>query len=76
MDQAHQLLDLIRTDDLQPVLVLDDTDKWLNTTWQPGAATVQATFFGRVILWVPKTQSKPNTVQLEIRIAWAGARSG
>lgn len=49
MDQARQLLDLIRADDLQPVLVLDDTDKWLNTTWQPHAATVRAAFFGRVI---------------------------
>lgn len=49
MDQARQLLDLIRADDLQPVLVLDDTDKWLNTTWQPDAATVRSAFFGRVI---------------------------
>ena len=49
MDQARQLLDLIRADDLQPVLVLDDTDKWLNTTWQPDAAMVRAAFFGRVV---------------------------
>jgi len=49
MDQARQLLDLIRADDLQPVLVLDDTDKWLNTTWQPDATTVRSAFFGRVI---------------------------
>lgn len=49
MDQARQLLDLIRADDLQPVLVLDDTDKWLNTSWQPDAATIRAAFFGRVI---------------------------
>jgi hypothetical protein len=49
MDQARQLLDLIRADDLQPVLVLDDTDKWLNTLWQPDAATIRAAFFGRVI---------------------------
>ena len=49
MDQARQLLDLIRAEGLQPVLLLDDTDKWLNTTWQPDAATVRAAFFGRVI---------------------------
>jgi ABC-type dipeptide/oligopeptide/nickel transport system ATPase subunit len=49
MDQARQLLDLIRADDLQPVLVLDDTDKWLNTTWQPDATAVRSAFFGRVI---------------------------
>lgn len=49
VDQARQLLDLIRAEGLQPVLVLDDTDKWLNTTWQPNAATVRAAFFGRVI---------------------------
>jgi len=49
MDQARQLLDLIRAEGLQPVLVLDDTDKWLNTTWQPDAATVRAAFFGRVV---------------------------
>jgi ABC-type dipeptide/oligopeptide/nickel transport system ATPase subunit len=40
VDQARQLLDLIRAEGLQPVLVLDDTDKWLNTTWQPDATTV------------------------------------
>jgi hypothetical protein len=49
MDQARQLLDLIRSEGLQPVLVLDDTDKWLNTTWQPDAAMVRAAFFGRVV---------------------------
>jgi ABC-type dipeptide/oligopeptide/nickel transport system ATPase subunit len=49
MEQARQLLDLIRADDLEPVLVLDDTDKWLNTTWQPAAASIRAAFFGRVI---------------------------
>jgi ABC-type hemin transport system ATPase subunit len=48
IDQARQLLDLIRGEGLQPVLVLDDTDKWLNTAWQPDAATVRAAF-GRVI---------------------------
>jgi hypothetical protein len=26
-----------------------DTDKWLNTTWQPDATTVRSAFFGRVI---------------------------
>ena len=49
IEQARQLLDLIRGEGLQPVLVLDDTDKWLNTAWQPDAATVRAAFFGRVI---------------------------
>jgi len=49
IEQARQLLDLIRAEGLRPVLVLDDTDKWLNTAWQPDAATVRAAFFGRVI---------------------------
>jgi len=49
MDQARQLLDLIQGDGMQPVLVLDDTDKWLNTRWQPDAETVRAAFFGRVV---------------------------
>ena len=61
MDLAHQLLDLIRADDLQPVLVLVDTDKWLNTTWQPDATTVRAAFFGRVILWVPRTRASSSS---------------
>jgi hypothetical protein len=30
----------------RPVLVLDDTDKWLNTTGQPEAATVRSAFLG------------------------------
>jgi len=49
IDQARQLLELIAGEELQPVLVLDDTDKWLNTAWQSGAQEVRAGFFGRVI---------------------------
>ncbi|NMM32411.1 MAG: hypothetical protein HHJ13_00075 [Phycicoccus sp.] len=47
--QARQILDLIASEGLRPVLVLDDTDKWLNTAWQDNAVAVRAGFFGRVI---------------------------
>ena len=49
LDQARQLLSIIAANDLRPVLVLDDTDRWLNASWQPDSETVRAAFFGRVI---------------------------
>ena len=49
LDQARQLLSIIAANDLKPVLVLDDTDRWLNVSWQPDSLTLRAAFFGRVI---------------------------
>jgi len=49
LDQARQLLRIIAANDLQPVLVLDDTDRWLNVSWQPESGTLRSAFFGRVI---------------------------
>lgn len=49
VDQARGLLDLISSDALVPVVVLDDTDRWLSTSWQPDSPGVRAAFFGRVV---------------------------
>ncbi len=49
VDQARGLLDLIRGDELTPVIVLDDTDRWLSTSWQPNNPGVRAAFFGKVV---------------------------
>ncbi len=49
VEQAQGLLDLIRGDELTPVVVLDDTDRWLSTSWQPDNPGVRAAFFGRVV---------------------------
>ena len=35
MEQGRQILDLFRSRGLTPVLVLDDTDRWLTATWLP-----------------------------------------
>ena len=49
LEQAAQLLAIIETHDLLPVLVLDDSDRWLNVSWQPDSETARAAFFGRVV---------------------------
>lgn len=49
IDQTRQLIDLIRGDDLTPVVVLDDTDRWLSTSWQPDNPATRAAFFGKVV---------------------------
>lgn len=49
VQQAREILELIASDGLKPVLVLDDTDKWLNTSWQDDAERVRGAFFGRVV---------------------------
>lgn len=49
IQQARQLIDLIVSDDLRPVIVLDDTDRWLSTSYQPDNPTVRGAFFGRVV---------------------------
>lgn len=47
--QAAQLLDLINADGLVPVIVLDDTDRWLATSWQPDSVRLRQGFFGRIV---------------------------
>lgn len=49
VQQAREILELISAHGLRPVLVLDDTDKWLNTSWQDDADKVRGAFFGRVV---------------------------
>lgn len=49
MEQARQLIELCASDDLTPVIVLDDTDRWLSTSWQPDGQAVRGAFFGRVV---------------------------
>lgn len=48
IDQASRLLDLISAADLMPVLVLDDTDRWLSSSWQPDSTTHRSAFFRRI----------------------------
>ena len=45
MDQGRQILDLFRSRGLTPVLVLDDTDRWLTATWLPDSRPTRAAFF-------------------------------
>lgn len=47
--QAAQLLDLINADGLVPVIVLDDTDRWLASSWQPDSVRLRQGFFGRIV---------------------------
>lgn len=47
--QAARLLDLINADGLVPVIVLDDTDRWLATSWQPDSVRLRQGFFGRIV---------------------------
>lgn len=49
IQQARHLIDLIASDDLRPVIVLDDTDRWLSTSYQPDNPIVRGAFFGRVV---------------------------
>ena len=48
MDQGRQILDLFRSRELTPVLVLDDTDRWLNTAYLPDSAQTRAAFFATI----------------------------
>jgi hypothetical protein len=45
MDQGRQILDLFRSRGLTPVLVLDDTDRWLTATWLPDSQQTREAFF-------------------------------
>lgn len=49
IEQARQLIEIFAQDGLVPVVVLDDTDRWLSNAWQPDSPTVRAAFFGRVV---------------------------
>src|SRR5438105_3209664 len=48
VQQAGRLFDLLRASELQPVLVVDDSDKWLGAATEP----MIEDFFGRVLPWV------------------------
>lgn len=48
VQQAGRLFDLLRASELQPVLVVDDSDKWLGAATEP----MIADFFGRVLPWI------------------------
>jgi energy-coupling factor transporter ATP-binding protein EcfA2 len=49
IEQAQRILELIAAHDLLPVLVFDDTDKWLLVDAVPEAAGFVTAFFGRVV---------------------------
>jgi ABC-type phosphonate transport system ATPase subunit len=48
IEQARQLLDIIEANGLRPVLVLDDTDRWLSHSWA-NSLEVRSGFFRRVV---------------------------
>lgn len=48
IEQARDILDVIASHGLRPVLVLDDTDTWLSGMAGPEAAQIRAGFFGRI----------------------------
>lgn len=48
IDQARQLLDIIEGNELRPVLVLDDTDRWLSSSWA-NSQEVRSGFFRKVV---------------------------
>jgi hypothetical protein len=48
VQDAGRLFDLLRAADLVPVLVVDDSDKWLGSATEP----MIADFFGRVLPWI------------------------
>jgi hypothetical protein len=48
MDQGRQILDLFRARGLTPVLVLDDTDRWLSATWLPESRQTRGAFFATI----------------------------
>jgi hypothetical protein len=48
MDQGRQILDLFRSRGLTPVLVLDDTDRWLTAAWLPDSSQTRSAFFSTV----------------------------
>lgn len=49
IDQARRILELISARDLLPVLVFDDTDKWLQVSAPADSARLVDGFFGRVV---------------------------
>ena len=48
VQQAGRLFDLLRASGLQPMLVVDDSDKWLGAATEP----MIEDFFGRVLPWI------------------------
>ncbi len=48
MDQGRQILDLFRSRGLIPVLVLDDTDRWLTAAWLPDSSLTRSAFFNTI----------------------------
>jgi energy-coupling factor transporter ATP-binding protein EcfA2 len=49
IEQARRILELISARDLLPVLVFDDTDKWLQVSAPADSARLVDGFFGRVV---------------------------
>ena len=49
LEQVRDVLAVVTEAGLRPVLVLDDTDKWINSPWQPDVRRIRAGFFGSVI---------------------------
>ena len=59
---------MIASDDLRPVILLDDTDRWLLTSYQPHNPTVRSAFFGRVVRILAEDLGTAATTQTDGRI--------
>jgi hypothetical protein len=49
LETVHQMIEIIRAESLVPVLVLDDTDRWLTGSAYKEPETLVGAFFGRVL---------------------------
>lgn len=49
IDQAGQALETIRASELLPVLLIEDSDAWIDITGLPDPEPVIAAFFGRIV---------------------------
>jgi hypothetical protein len=49
LETVHQIVEIIRRESLVPVLVFDDTDRWLTGAAYADPGTLVSAFFGRVL---------------------------
>jgi hypothetical protein len=49
LETVHQMVEIIRQESLVPVLVFDDTDRWLSGSAYAGSEGIVTSFFGRVL---------------------------
>jgi len=60
-DGLRAILDLIKRDELTPVLIFDDTDSWLSRPYHPDPEPMIQAFFGQALPWLAK-QCAPTSI--------------